>query len=336
MLAGMMKATFDIASARAPSSGKRIWRRRTNDGQCKVFPAPAAGRRPRRRRSRRRGFAGKLRWRTGGYGTKAALVGGRQVSLGRQNLFGQRDLHEKPCPGSVIDGIPIYESARLGWMFEWDIDDGRCTELTSKTDCKRPEAAQRIDGVLDTLLEVSSEGAQVLFGESFPCVGGTQGVTLCAPDATEAPGTYVFLMAQFGNEIPLAGDRIFQYAFVFETDGDESTDYVPHPSFAGDFFAGTDRWYEALYDPNQGWKLLVREVSPALAEVSSGARMVVLGRQLAIFVPADEIDPTLATFRVTAFSHTGDYGFTGGPWSGDYYPPLEYPLLPIAQVVFDL
>jgi len=194
-----------------------------------------------------------------------------------------------------------------------------------------PEPAQRMTNLLDPLLDLSPAAAQRLFGSVFPCGAGPAGRTICASSQPAPAGRYVFLIVKFEGDIPLNDPtRLYQYAFVFDADGRTNNNFQPSPQFPNDFFAFTDKWYELNYSPQAGWRARVRDVRRRLAEVPSNARFVIAGRELAVFIPVSEFDIPVPTFRATAFCHTGDFGLQGGPWSGDYFPPVNGPLLPVA------
>ena len=243
------------------------------------------------------------------------------------NYYPRESCKDFECPHGAID--PLGEDAKkLGWVFP---DDAGCTELSDGKSCEDPEAPQRVEGVLDPIVNLSQAAATRLFDGPYACDGSDVATTVCAANASSDAGEYVVLATQFGAEIPVQGDRYLQYAFVFDSDGITTNNWVPLPAYPKDFFAGTDLWYEALYDPGSGWQLRVRDVRQDMADVPSAARIVFSGRQMAIFVPRSELDIPNPGYRTSAFSHEGDYGLQGGAWSGDYYPNLESSLMPVAD-----
>jgi hypothetical protein len=209
----------------------------------------------------------------------------------------------------------------------------KCGTKHSKPElCAFPEPGQNIVRLLDPLLELSRAATARLFGSVVPCGTGPAGLTVCASSRPAPSGRYVFLIAEFKGDIPLKDEvQIYQYAFVFDADGRANNNFQPSPQFPNDFFAFTDKWYELNYNPQAGWRARVRDVRRRLAEVPSDARFVIAGRELAIFIPVREFDIGTPTFRATAFCHTGDFGLQGGPWSGDYFPLVRDPLLPVAM-----
>ena len=76
----------------------------------------------------------------------------------------------------------------------------------------------------------------------------------------------------------------------------------------------------------------VTDVRRNFTTVASKARVVIAGSEMAWFIPRGELDSDTASWRISSFAHTGDYGLSGGFWSGDYYPLVQDPLIPIAPV----
>ena len=197
-----------------------------------------------------------------------------------------------------------------------------------------PEEAQDIQLILDPLLNLSSGAVQRIYTEVFPCGEGPAGLTVCAfsPDPPPA-GNYVFLVAEFADDIPLAHpERFYLYGFVFDGDADETNNVVPEPPFPNHSSAFTDQFFQIGYDPMFGWSHgFVGRRDGGFQFPQSNARIIISGKQLGILVPACEFEAETPTFRVTAFSHEGDLGFNGGFWSGDHYPLVGDPLLPVAS-----
>jgi hypothetical protein len=67
------------------------------------------------------------------------------------------------------------------------------------------------------------------------------------------------------------------------------------------------------------------------APLGSNARFVILDDELAAFIPMAELATPNPAGRVTFHCHLGDYGLSGGPWSGDYFPAPGDPLLPFGN-----
>jgi hypothetical protein len=211
-------------------------------------------------------------------------------------------------------------------------DRSGCTLHSDGRMCRVPNPPQDLARLFDPLLELSPVATERIFGDVFPCGDGPAGFTICASSRPAPAGCYVFLIAEFKDNIFLSDEtRLYQYAFVFDADGRANNNFQPDPAFPNDFFAFTDKWYELNYSPQTGWQVRVRDVRRGLAQVLSDARFVIAGRELAVFIPLGEFNTGLPTFRATAFCHTGDFGLQGGPWSGDYFPLVGDPLLPVAM-----
>lgn len=221
-------------------------------------------------------------------------------------------------------GLDLANRYKQAWL-------GECVELSNKKQCEKPIPELALGNTLDPVLELGPNAA-LRFDAAFPCGEGPVGLTLCASASPFAEGDWVLVAATTLADLVLDDPTgIYQLAFVFDADGDLGNNYQPSPQYPGDFFTGTDKWYEALYTAAGGWTIKVRDVRQNLAEVASQARIVLAGRELALLIPRAELDGAEPSFRVTAFRHEGDYGLTGGPWSASYFPYLDAPLLPAAS-----
>ena len=139
-------------------------------------------------------------------------------------------------------------------------------------------------------------------------------------------GEYLLVFAAYGDDIELADtERLYQYAVVFDADGDATNNYVPDPAFENDFFRDSDRWYEATYSPSEGWKLTVTDArNNNFTEIASAARIIISENAFVLVVPASEFEVSEPSYRVTAFCHEGDFGLNPGSfWSGDLDPPVS-------------
>jgi hypothetical protein len=175
--------------------------------------------------------------------------------------------------------------------------------------------------------------------QAFPCGAGPNGFTVCpapANDLTEPNNVgYTFLVSLVDADIPLAHPtNFYTYSFVFDTDGDTFNDWVPDPAFPGDFFQGTDRWYEVAYEPGEGWELTVSQVTDGAARtvtrgLPTAANAMIVGNTVSLVVPDSEIDATAKGLagigvRYTAFRHTGDFGLNPPyDYSADVEPPVD-------------
>jgi hypothetical protein len=222
------------------------------------------------------------------------------------------------------DVLALLGMFKAGWM-------GGCVVHSDGQQCAEPAPSTAIDTVLDPVLQLGPNAA-ARFDTAFPCGEGPVGTTLCASSAPFAEGEWVYVAATVLDDLilddPLGS---YQLAFAFDADGETSNNYMPSQQYPGDFFAETDKWYEALYAPGAGWSLRVSDVRLGGTEVASEARFILAGRQLALLIPRGELDGDRPLFRVTAFRHEGDYGLAGGPWSASYAPALKEPLFEAAR-----
>jgi len=160
----------------------------------------------------------------------------------------------------------------------------------------------------------------------FPCGEGPVSAVLCTPGHGDFPaGEAVFVANLTRGEIPLDDPtHTYQYGFVFDSDGDASNNYVPDPAFPNDFFADTDLWYVAAYDPAQGWRLEVTDARDGdFVSQESDARLIVTDNGLVLVVPTSEFEIADPPVRMTSFRHTGDFGMGGDRnWNGDVQPAV--------------
>jgi len=178
-----------------------------------------------------------------------------------------------------------------------------------------------------TLLELEDTFANTRGAVSFPDGQGPNGFTIPAtPLAPLAAGEYAAFWLSTQAPIPLADpSKLYQYAFVMDSDTNPANNYVPSPAFADDFFGGTDRWYELSYSPANGWVLRCKVVGPGntITTVASGARAILNGDTFVLFVPRSEFVVAHPPFRATTFCHNGDFGQNPPyEWSGDPTPTV--------------
>lgn len=169
---------------------------------------------------------------------------------------------------------------------------------------------------------------------TFPCGAGPNGYTVCpAMPLAMAAGDYLFAYLSVEEDIPLSSSRLITYGFVFDTDGDTSNNYVPHPSYPDDFFKDSDRWYTVEYAPGTGWTLICRDATNSvISEVPTAARAIISGNCLLLVVPRSEFAVPDPSYRVTAFTHTGDFGANPPhDWSGDQHPRVSEGLAPFLR-----
>lgn len=170
--------------------------------------------------------------------------------------------------------------------------------------------------------------AQSAIDAEYPCGQGPNGLVLCPTPAAVPQGELVMIAMILGDDVPLVDDtHSHQYAFVFDADGDAANDYMPSASYPFDFFAGTDLWLEALYDPSLGWTARASSVlaDGQIVTAFSWARIVITASTVIALVPRAELgDQACPEHRMTAFTHLGDYGLQPPHvWMGDTEPTVE-------------
>ena len=61
-----------------------------------------------------------------------------------------------------------------------------------------------------------------------------------------------------------------------------------------------------------------------MQEVSTAARAIIKGKAVLLVAPRSEFGVAEPSYRVTAFTHTGDYGANPPhDWSGDQHPRVS-------------
>lgn len=161
---------------------------------------------------------------------------------------------------------------------------------------------------------------------TFHCGDGPNGYTLCPSPADPVPeGEMLVLVNQLYEPIVLGDTKnLYQYAFVFDADDDPTNNYQPAAGFPNDFFKDTDRWYEANYDPTNGWSLKVSDATGGTPKpATTHARIIIRNDTLTLVVPKSELAAAKPKFRVTAFRHTGDFGINPPhDWDGSVWPAV--------------
>lgn len=165
-----------------------------------------------------------------------------------------------------------------------------------------------------------------------PCGSEGGAHTLCGRRIYD--GIYTVAVAQFAADLPFESDQLYQYALVFDRDGDPGDNYAAGSSFPSDTWDQTDLRYEVTFGAGN-YGLNVTE-GPNFGSVTSGARILIDGSVMTAFIPQDELSggPTdpLVPMRVTTFSHLGDFG-QNSPFNIDVYPPVGQSLWMPAEVV---
>lgn len=211
--------------------------------------------------------------------------------------------------------------------FQFDLD------LGSKVPQDAIEAIGRVRDVRFRAADAIARAFEDAFkGGPVPCgVFGPHGLVVCPETLEEIDsGDWAMLTQTVNGPIPLNDrENLFQYGFLFETDGSPANDWNAPPGLQGDFFQDTDRWYTIENSSRAGdWVLHVTDVvNPAAFTTrasSSSAIALIDGDTVILLVPLRELgeDPK---FRLTSFRHTGDFG-QDGDWSADHEPNIDDPL----------
>ena len=162
-----------------------------------------------------------------------------------------------------------------------------------------------------------------------------RGLVVCPAGAVDFPeGELVAVAMQLTEEVLLAdGSTSFIYSVVFDSDGDAANDWVFQDPYDWDYFQGTDRWYQLIWDHGSArWTVAVTQVDAMQTQVTdtSSVRVVVDGDTIICYIPRSELPGDAPGYRVTAFAHDGSYteSSRGGDVSGAN--PTE-PLTPIEE-----
>jgi hypothetical protein len=259
----------------------------------------------------------------------------------------------KPPPPEVPTNPDLDSSAEVLRAFLKSIDDEDRTTLDQQSESllgrgntventpkdQQKTAIGHTDVINRILLHIMMTPIAVdrwFMSTDFPCGLGDYGFTVCGT-GTFTAGRSVVVIAAFDGEVPLEDPtNMYQYGIVFDRDGDPTNNYQASPAFQGDFFDGTDLWYELAYDPVQGWMLIATDVIAGFAQKSSGARAIISGNSITLIIPEAELSSDTLLYRVTAFRHTGDFGFGSGDWDGDVDPPVGEPLLEMSDLAFEV
>jgi hypothetical protein len=197
-------------------------------------------------------------------------------------------------------------------------------KIHSKPSVGEKESEGKTDVIGTGNVRAAVSGGKALNG--FPCGDGPNGFTICADFPAPAPGGQWLLLTMIVDDnIPLDdATNWYQYGFVFDADGVSTNNYVPDPEFPNDFFQNTDRWYSVEYNPAEGWGLSVVDARAAKVQaVFSAASATIRDNTILLAVPMSEFGSNNPAYRLTAFTHTGDFGLSGGDWNADYEPDVN-------------
>lgn len=155
----------------------------------------------------------------------------------------------------------------------------------------------------------------------LPC-GSTTGdrQVICAADTLPpSTGSHLMAFARHKAAIPPANpNRSYVFALVVDSDGAAINNWIYRGNFDWDYFQGTDRWYQLIWDHvNKAWKVTVTQVDNAktMTEVPSSVRAIREKDAVMWAISSDEFPIARPKYRLTAFVHDGR--FTAGMRGGD-------------------
>lgn len=167
----------------------------------------------------------------------------------------------------------------------------------------------------DTL---SRAEVEALFGNTaYPCDelgGGVRTVCTATPGVFPEGAMWVGSMI-LGADVPDADpDHSLIYSLVFDSDGDPANDWVIVPPYVWDYFQGTDRWYQLIWNHlTRTWSVTATQVdaSQAQASVPSAVRVVIVGDAVTFFIPITELPSATPAYRFSGFIHDGEFSRSG-------------------------
>ncbi|MCI0434210.1 MAG: Ig-like domain-containing protein [Gemmatimonadetes bacterium] len=187
-----------------------------------------------------------------------------------------------------------------------------------------------------------SPGIAQILNSVYPCGRNSQGaVTLCGSNgpAPLPAGDYIMTYGVLHKPIPLSDpNNMYQYGFVFDSDGSPGNNFVPDPNFPGDFFGGggnqansTDFWVKVTGRPGINWEITAVDArNNNVRTVTTDARVIIDGATMFAIIPRSHFGVDAPRARFTAFRHGGSFGFDGN-YDADVQRPVNQPLytLPI-------
>lgn len=228
--------------------------------------------------------------------------------------------------------IRVVQPSQLGLVADILFDTGANNESTHSN------GRQTVTSEGDTDLTGIGQfwWSPVAGGESLddllPCGRDGDTHTLCGPRVYD--GDHLVVLARLGAPVDFDTDRIHQYAFVFDRDGDPGDDYLAGGAYPKDTWDHSDLRYELAISGGVS-QVNVTE-GAGFAPVSTGARLVVDGGLIAAFIPQDElgVDDGAVPMRATTFWHLGDYGEGPGEmFNIDLFPVVGEPFWTPPDVV---
>ncbi|MBI5850565.1 MAG: hypothetical protein HZB39_05925 [Planctomycetes bacterium] len=243
-------------------------------------------------------------------------------------------IYEAVALAKIYGQLPVLNFLRLqsrDAMLRREYAAGLLTKWSSSTlgvpdKAPNPRTDIRQIGVLRSYLDATAIAA---FNANFPEGHGTYAWRYSAmPSATLNPGFYTFAYMNLRANAPMTvEDRHFQYAFVWDRDGDRGNNYQGSAPFDRDFFNGSDTWFQFRKQPNLPWTFTAQNArGGSISNWVSEAIMLACDDVLLMMLPDDEYEDMIysAKFRATAFEHGGDFGQAAPhDWFGSVRPERD-------------
>jgi hypothetical protein len=165
---------------------------------------------------------------------------------------------------------------------------------------------------------LAADAVQALFGNTaYPCdEAGPEQRVVCAESAKRLPmpaGEVLTFFMQVAAPIPQNDmARSYIYSVVLDSDGAAANNWQFVPPYDWDYFQGTDRWHQLIWDHRAAgggtWKLTATQVNDQqqTAQVSTTARAVISGDAIVFHIAASEFSAP-AGYRMSAFAHDGNF-----------------------------
>ncbi|MFO1052915.1 MAG: hypothetical protein U1F36_11935 [Planctomycetota bacterium] len=168
--------------------------------------------------------------------------------------------------------------------------------------------------------------ALTAFEQTFPEGHGSLAYRWSAmPGRALQPGFYNFAYMHLRENVPFTEDnRRFQYAFLFDRDGDTSNNYQGQAPYDLDFWNGTDTAFQLVKAPGSAWQFsAVSSRNNNIVPFDTEALLLACDDVLMLMFPQDDIDDLLycPKCRCTAFESALDYGQNAPhDWFGSLRP----------------
>lgn len=192
---------------------------------------------------------------------------------------------------------------------------GNCNDSESARVCSYFAAHVDIVGQAVNRLELDAAAVETMFGNTaFECgeVLSNSSRTVCTAAPSDVPvGGMWSLTTKVDAPIPTEDrTRSYIYAAVFESDDNPDNDWRFVDPFDHDYFQGTDRWYQLIWDhTTETWSLTVTQVSESQTTMSvpSAARVFITGDTITWYIPETELPSSNPEYRLSAFGHDGAF-----------------------------